>query len=182
MKKLLLLALALLIQTAAFAAETFSTLQESMSDKEFKETGLEKLTDKELETLNEWLRRQSSATADNSPARPVDNSPARPVEEAAIATTTADQAQDTRGLKKKPSEEETNKVIHSTLVGEFDGWDRSGTLFKLSNGMVWQQTENAKFYVKTIEDPEVTITRGFMGNWRLSVAGYNSAVRVKRIK
>lgn len=174
MKKLLLLALALLIQTAAFAADTFSTLQERMSDKEFKETGLEKLTDKELQTLNEWLRRQSSSTTEISPAPPA--------EKAAIATTTADQAPDTRGLKKKPSKEETDKVIHSTLVGEFDGWDRSGTVFKLSNGMVWQQTENAKFYVKTIEDPEVTITRGFMGNWRLSVAGYNSAVRVKRIK
>lgn len=171
MKKLLLIILAFSMHVTANAADEFSTLEERMTGKEFKETGLVRLTDQELANLNDWLRRHSVATLENASARP-----------AGAASTSS--TKDTRGLM-KTKEDDTDtlgKVINGIIVGTFDGWDRKGTLFKLTNGMIWQQTENDTFSVKPVENAEVTITRGLMGNWRLSMVGYNSAVRVKRIQ
>lgn len=170
MKKLLLIFLAFSIHIAAEAADEFSTLEERMSGKEFKDTGLGKLTDQELANLNEWLRRHSVATLENASARP------------AASTASAGSTEDTRGLIKKTKVDSKDKVINGTIAGTFNGWDSKGTLFKLTNGMIWQQTENARFFIDTVENPDITITRGFMGNWRLSVVGHNTAVRVKRIK
>jgi hypothetical protein len=170
MKKLLLFVIAFSIHIAADAANDFSTLEERMNGKEFKETGLGKLTDQELANLNAWLRRHSVATLENASASP------------AAGAISTESTEDTRGLRKKTEEDTSDKVINGTIVGTFDGWDSKGTLFKLTNGMIWQQAESDSFSVKAVENAEVTITRGFMGNWRLSMVGYSSAVNVKRIK
>ena len=167
MKKLLLIILAFSMHLTANAADEFSTLEERMTGKEFKETGVVKLTDQELANLNDWLRRHSVATLENASAR------------SSAGAASASATQDTRGLK---SDDELGKVINSAIVGTFDGWDRKGTLFKLANGMIWQQSEHDTFFIKAVKDPEVTITKGFMDSWRLSVVGHNSAVRVKRIQ
>lgn len=171
MKKLLLIIPVFLMHVTANATDGFSTLEERMTGKEFKETGLVKLTDQELASLNDWLRSHSVGTLENASARSTTG--------AASASTT----QDTRGLKTKTKkDDELGKVINSTIVGTFDGWDRKGTLFKLANGMIWQQTQSDTFFIKAVQNPEITITKGLMGNWRLSVVGHNSAVRVERIQ
>jgi hypothetical protein len=173
MKKLLFFVLAFSIHISANAADSFSTLEERMSGKEFKETGLGKLTDAELTALNDWLRRHSVATLENAAARPASG--------AAQASTT----EDLRGFENQPKDDPNgndSKVINGTIVGTFSGWNAKGTLFKLTNGMVWQQTENDTFFTQPVENAEVTIQKGFMGNWRLSMVGHGSAVRVKRVK
>jgi len=170
MKKLLFFVLAVSIHFAVQAADSFSTLEERMSGKEFKETGLGKLTDEELGALNNWLRRHSVATLENAATRPADS------------TAIAGSSEDMRGFENQPKDGPEDKVIHGTIVGTFDGWSGKGTLFKLSNGMVWQQTENDTFSTKPVENAEIAIRKGFMGNWRLSMVGYDSAVRVKRVK
>ncbi|MGD9344082.1 MAG: hypothetical protein PVJ25_08615, partial [Desulfuromonadales bacterium] len=169
-KNILLFILVFSIHISAYAVDEFSTIEERMTGREFRETGLEKLTDKELAALNDWLRRHPVATLDNASARP------------AADSTLGNVSKDTRGLKVEAKDDADDKVINGTIAGTFEGWNGKGTLFKLTNGMVWQQTENDTFYVKAVENPEITITRGFMGNWRLSMVGHNSAVRVKRIK
>ena len=173
MKKLLFFVLAFSIHITAHAADSFSTLEERMSGKEFKETGIVKLTDAELAALNEWLRRHSVATLENTAARPASS--------AAVAGST----KDLRGFENQPKDDPSDndsKVIHGTIVGTFNGWNGKGTLFHLTNGMVWQATENDTFFTKPVENAEITIQKGFMGNWRLSMVGYGSAVRVKRVK
>lgn len=176
MKKLLFFVLVCLLPIAAQAADEFSTLEERMSGKEFQETGLGKLTGAELTALNEWLRRHSVATLENATARPADS-----VAGAAGAATTADR--DLRGFENQPKGTPKNDDdIRSTIVGTFDGWKAKGTLFKLANGMIWQQTENDTFYVAPVENPEIEIRKGIMGNWRLKMVEHNSTVRVKRIQ
>jgi hypothetical protein len=169
MKKLLFFILAFSIHFATHAADSFSTLEERMSGKEFKETGLGKLTDEELATLNDWLRRHSVATLENASARP------------SSSAATAGASEDTRGFKKQSKDDPMDKVIHSTIVGTFNGWSGKGTLFKLGNGMVWRQTENDTFYVEPVENPEITITKGMMRSWHLKLVEHNSSVRVKRV-
>ena len=173
MKKLLFIVLALSISCLANAADSFSTLEERMTGKDFKETGLGKLTDEELANLNNWLRRHSVATLENAAARSASN--------VAAAETTSD----LRGFENQPKYVpggNDSKVIYGTVIGTFDGWNGKGFLFKLTNGMVWQTTEKDTFFTKPVENAEIEIKKGFMGNWRLSMVGHGSAVRVKRVK
>ena len=177
MKKLLFFVLAFSIHGAVYAADSFSTLEERMSGKEFKQTGIVKLTDEELAALNDWLRRHSVATLENADARPASS--------AALAAGAVGSTQDLRGFENQPKVDPNGndtKLIHGTILGTFGGWNGKGVLFHLTNGMVWQTTENDTFFTKTVENAEITIQKGFMGNWRLSMVGHSSAVRVKRIK
>ena len=174
MKKLMLLVLAFSLNFSAHAADGFSTLEERMSGKEFKETGLVKLTEAELSELNDWLRRHSVATLENTSARP-----------AAVQTDSdkvAGSTEDLRGLENQPKGDPADKVINGTIVGTFDGWLGKGTLFRLTNGMVWKQVESKTLKAKPVENAEIKIKKGVMGGWRLSMVGYNSSVRVERVK
>lgn len=73
------------------------------------------------------------------------------------------------------------KEINSRLVGEFSGWS-GDTVFRLENGQVWQQARDGRLVWRGVESPMVTIKRGFMGSYRLSIDGVNKQVNVKRIK
>ena len=171
MKTLLFFVLALSLHTAAQAADSFSTLEERMSGKEFKETGLEKLTETELTALNDWLRRHSVATLENATTQPSAN-----------IEVTGSSTRDMRGFANQPKGGPDDDVIHSKLVGTFDGWNAKGTLFKLTNGMIWQQIENDSFSVAPVENPEIIIKKGFMNKWHLSMVGHKAKVSVKRIQ
>lgn len=174
MKKLLFFVLALSMHNLALAAEGFSTIEERMTGKEFNDAGLGKLTDTELQSLNEWLRRHSVATLDNAPAR--SSSAGGPAVSSAPAT------KDLRGFPDEPKSSRGEDVINSSIVGTFDGWSAKGTLFKLANGMIWQQVENDSFSIPAVRDPAVVVERGFMNRWHLSVVGHKAKVRVKRIQ
>lgn len=165
MKKLSVLLLFLSCTASLFASEGFSTLEEQMTGKEFTAAGLGKLSPQELAALNEWIRQRSLATID-APA--------------SAAATAAQPAGDQRGFRPK-DEEEDRSPINSRIVGKFTGWDGQ-TVFKLENGMIWAQQDKDKFYVREIENPEVTIKPGMFGTWRLNVEGYNSTCRVERIQ
>jgi len=175
MKKLLLFTLLFSFHLAAQAQEAFSTLEERMSGKEFKETGLSKLTDAELATLNEWLRSHSVATLENATARPAS---------AATAAVYAGETSDTRGFKNQPKMKDDgfDDTIHSNIVGTFTGWSGNDNEFTLANGMIWKQVEGDTFNVKATENAEITVKKTMMGAWRLSMVGYNNTVRVERIK
>lgn len=82
-----------------------------------------------------------------------------------------------RGLQ---SEQDDLEQLHSRIVGEFTGWE-GDTVFRLENGQVWQQARSGRL-VWRANGPAVTIKRGFMGGYRLSVEGVNKEVYVRRIK
>jgi len=174
MKKLLVFVLVFLWHTGVQSADSFSTLEERMSGKEFMEAGLGKLTDAELSALNNWLRRHSVATLDNATARPAGT--------AAAAVAPMDQQGDMRGFPNQPKGGPEDDLINSNIVGTFSGWQTKGTLFKLANGMIWQQVENDSFSIPPVENPNVVITKGFMNKWKLSLVGHKAKVKVKRIQ
>ena len=70
--------------------------------------------------------------------------------------------------------------IRSRYVGEFTGWDGK-TIFRLENGQVWQQTRSGRLAWRA-DSPMITIKRGMLGGYRLSVEGVNKQVYVKRIQ
>lgn len=170
MKKVLVCILAFAMNLSAQAADGFSSLEERMTGKEFMETGLGKLTDEELAALNDWVRRHSVATLENVSAP------------ASEPTTNAAQMEDMRGFEYQRKEYFNDEDIESSIVGTFTGWRGIDTQFKLANGMVWQQVEADTFHIEPTEDAKIVIKKGMLGGWRLSVVGYGSSVRVKRIK
>ncbi len=166
MNRLLFAMLCLVASLSLMAAEGFSSLEEQMSGKEFTASGLDKLSQAELEALNNWIRRHSVATLDSPRAG------------TASAGTSAP-AQDRRGLKSENDEDRSE--ITSRIVGNFSGWDGQ-TVFKLENGMIWLQADKDKFYTKDMENPVVIIKPGMFGTWRLKIEGFGSECKVKRIQ
>lgn len=70
--------------------------------------------------------------------------------------------------------------IQSRLVGEFTGW-RGNTEFRLENGQVWRQAGSGRL-AWSADSPIVTIRRGVLNSYRLSVEGLNASVRVRRVR
>ena len=79
----------------------------------------------------------------------------------------------------KVIENEANE-ISSKIIGQFDGWD-GDTEFKLENGQIWKQSGNG-FLKVSMNNPKVKIKEGTFGGYILSVEGYNSRVKVRRVK
>jgi hypothetical protein len=140
--------------TVAVAAE-FSSLEERMSQAQFHEAGLDKLSADELKTLNAWLRGHNAAGP-------------------AIA------GGDRTGLRPSLTESGSGPIV-SKLDGNFVGWS-GRTQFKLANGQVWQQSESDSYDAPKMQNPQITIEQGLLGGWLLKVEGSNRSVHVTRLR
>ena len=150
-------ALLLLSTSATLSAQTFSSLEERMSQRDFESAGLQKLSAEELAFLNRWL---------------VERGLSAPV-------TAASGSSDRIGLP--PTASESGDRVQSRLLGSFRGWS-GNTVFRLENGQVWQQTGGGELAGVNLESPGVTIEKGVFGAWYLRVEGYNSRAKVKRVE
>ena len=159
--------LILIMSLPALAADGFSSLEEQMTGAEYSASGLDKLTPEELAALNDWIRSHSVATLDQP--------------KYSGTTATGGDETDQRGFEQQAMAEMADTPITSRFVGSFNGWD-GNTVFKLENGMIWEQADNDKFYIRAVENPEITIEPGMFHTWRLQVEGYNSECRVVRIQ
>lgn len=149
------LALILLIAATSVAAQTQSpTLEERMSQAEFRAAGLDKLSPEELQRLNSWLQSHGGTQT-----RYVSASGA-PVF--------------------YPESGERN-VIESRISGTFTGW-RGKSVFKLDNGQEWQQTESGQYSAGEFSNPAVKVKPMLLGSWLMVVDGCGCSVRVQRIK
>jgi hypothetical protein len=73
----------------------------------------------------------------------------------------------------------TPDVIESTIDGEFHGWDGE-TIFKLTNGQIWQQAEYDYMYEYAYR-PDVTIIKT-SGGYKMKVEDLEDTIYVKRIR
>ncbi|HEU5399009.1 MAG TPA: hypothetical protein VFV77_06990 [Gammaproteobacteria bacterium] len=159
---LLLTCAALLPAYAAEAADTapdFDVLK-SMSVADFRATGLDHLSDAQIKALDAWFadyQRNHSGSC-------------MPTAAAASAPSAA-----------TPATGPADAAIVAHLVGDFRGWS-GGTTFTLDNGQVWQQVDDSVLTTGGIKDPRVTISRGLIDSYYLSVEGVQDTVMVKRIK
>lgn len=154
---LLLTCYALLPARAVLADTTpdFDVLK-SMSVADFRATGLDHLSDAQIKALDAWIADyQHNHAGTCMPAA----SPAATAPMAAPADT----------------------AIVAHLVGSFRGWGGS-TTFKLDNGQVWQQVDDSVLDIGAIENPKVTIKKGLISAYYLSVEGVQDTVAVRRIK
>lgn len=166
----------------AAGASAATSLRDVLSPEEFQRAGLQKLTPEELEFLSTRLLPQpSSATSATASAS------STPPEPAAVPlraqTRLSGDAAFGREREVQAEVEQTRQIpreIQSRIVGAFTGWG-GATLFRLENGQVWQQAEPSVFAVD-LTSPAVTIRKGHFGAFYLTVEGYGSRVKVKRVK
>ena len=72
-----------------------------------------------------------------------------------------------------------SEVVKSEIDGEFHGWDGE-TIFKLTNGQIWQQAEYDYDYEYAYR-PEVLIYKT-AGGYKMKVEDVKDTIYVKRIK
>ena len=151
-------AFAALCLAGSVAAAQFSSLEERMSEQEFRAAGLDKLSAEELASLNDWLRNRASDVTAN--------------------------AGDDVGFKRGGGllgDNGDEGPISAHIVGTFSGWS-PGTILELDNGPAWEVEDDRGFSVGEIEGPAVTIKPAMLGSWLIQVDGYNRTARVKRVR
>ncbi|NDH67699.1 MAG: hypothetical protein EBY22_07305 [Gammaproteobacteria bacterium] len=70
-------------------------------------------------------------------------------------------------------------VIESQIEGDFNGWDGE-TIFKLTNGQIWQQSSYAYTYSYKYR-PKVMIVNT-RGSFRMQVEGISQSINVTRLR
>lgn len=147
-------ALILLVAATTVGAQSPSpTLEERMSQAEFRDAGLDKLSPAELAHLNGWLQARGEGKvkyvgADGAPVFYPDSS--------------------------------ARSAVEDHIVGAFTGW-RGKTVFKLDNGQEWQQAESGVYSTDPFTHPVVKIKPMLLGSWLMYVDGCGCNVRVQRI-
>jgi hypothetical protein len=146
------LALLLTGATSVAADESFPGFQRLMSEEEFRQSGLQKLSEQELDALNQWLIRY-----------------------------TAGEAEVLKETSEAVREAEKNYEVESTIVGEFSGWDGE-TIFRLANGQVWQQRLSGRYPYRGPANPAVRISKNWAGFYKLTLIEEDRSVGVTRLR
>lgn len=143
----------LLVATAASAADAPAfDVMKDMSAADFRATGLDKLSDAQIKALDAWFASHQQA--------------------ASVCNTATSSA--------APTAVDTYPMT-AHIAGDFHGWTGS-TRVTLDNGQVWEQVDGATVTSGRITNAKVTIIRGALNSFYISVDGVNDTVLVKRIK
>lgn len=181
-----LIAFAIVVgQATAQAPDPAIDLRSLMSEDEFRAMGLENLTDEQLQQLGRWFRdhrgqavesarAQAAAEAEAAAAARVAAAEA----EAAAATAAAETAAaESAARAEKP--EKASEAFTARVLG-FVGWNGK-TVFKLSNGQVWQQRMPGRF--RYYEDAnEVVFDKNVIGGWKMEHVESGRTVLVEQIR
>lgn len=136
------------IYMQAANADDFPGIRQLMDAEEFSSSGLDKLSEKELQALNKWL-----------------------------ITYTAGDAEILKKSNEAVRVAEKDFELESRIVGEFSGWSGS-TVFRLENGQVWEQRLDGRYKYKGEANPKVRIDRNWLGFYRLTILETGRSVGV----
>jgi hypothetical protein len=126
----------------------FPGIKALMSAEDFSAAGLDRLSEEELEALDAWLVRYTAG-------------------EAAILR------QDNVEVREASKAFE----IVTRITGDFRGWDGE-TVFRLENGQVWRQRLQGRYTYVGPANPEVRITRNWMGFYKMTLVENGRGVGV----
>ncbi len=151
-----LLIVFLLAASAAMAEQAYINIEQRLTAEQLSETGLNTLSPKQLERLNQLLSAESSKLAKIEKPTSED----RPIPVSYI------------GLNDKP--------IKSRLKGAVTGWEID-TVFELENGQRWKVLKGNIKLRKPMQSPDIIVVPGIAGRWFLQVDEDLPKARVYRI-
>lgn len=171
-------------------ADDFPPVRELMSAEDMKVTGLDKLNEEELQALREWLEvfveRDAGFAIEQYRER--QKAAARAVkeqkQEVKRQTVAASSARKEPAAATESEDTRRNRFdkSYARIVGDFSGWNGK-TRFNLDNGEVWQQRKpDSMRRMKAISNPEVKITKNFLGFYVMEVPAADVKVPVTRIR
>lgn len=152
MKNLVLLLASFWVATAV-AQEKFPGIENLMTAREFKDAGLYQLSDQELKSLNNWLVKYTAG-------------------EAQMLVRTNEEVKEARA--------NADTDIVSRIKGDFSGWNGE-TIFRLENGQVWRQRLSGRYKYMGPPNPEVRISRNFMGFYMMTLTETGKSIGVKLV-
>jgi len=169
----LLTILTFLACAARGAAPAPVSVIHALTPEEFVQSGLNKLTPEELVFLEEALARHQSGAI--SPMTQV--APTEKVVKSTDKTAATFGAEQVAPVQKVVTEQELHAHIEGTIES-FSG----RAVFVLDNGQIWQQRiPDTVYFTPKLVNPEVIITRGFVG-YKMLIVEANRVVFVKRIQ
>ena len=168
-------------------------IRDVFTQQQFRSAGLHKLSETELQELSGnlygWKAVKVEKPAVSSPTHVGRTEPESKGSEKVkgdradpVPTVRQEQAFGREAIEEKEKasvEKQAPKSIVSTIEGPFEGWN-GNTVFRLKNGQVWRQIDKSVFYERT-QDPKVEIKKGLLGVYYLSIEGYGSRCKVKRV-
>lgn len=150
-------ACAVLFAGVNHAAE-FSTLEERMSEQEFRAAGLDQLSAEELATLNTWLAKRNLSTL--------------------RAPSGGTQGFRSGGLLGDDGDRSDVSSIATSNLDEI----KTGSTIALENGQVWKITEGSLSISGSLAGKRITVEAAALGSWLLKVEGYNRSLRATRVR
>jgi hypothetical protein len=135
-------------ETSAKQEQSVTALQDSMTAREFKAAGLEKLSAEELKNLNDWLQgyRKKAETKASEKA--------------------------TAEATKKAATQARPKIdqVDSRVDGTID-WLTGHSIIKLEDGTSWKQAnKDDHFRAQVTDHPTAHVTHGTFG-WKMRISG-----------
>jgi hypothetical protein len=164
------------VMLAAASANKPVDVRDLMSEAQFKQAGLNKLSPDELKNLNAWLNRYLNPHNAIVPSQQAVTQAPMTVP-AVAAAGVAEFGADTM-VHKESIQDPTR--IESRIAGSFTGWTGE-TVFKLENGQVWKQAATGYFTNVQLDHPQVVIKKLSFG-YLLTLPGHGETVFVRRIK
>lgn len=156
----------------AAAAPAQGSIIHALTPEEFARAGLNKLTSEELTFLEEALARHQQPAVAAAPVAPTEI-----VIKSTDKAAAAFGAEQVTEVKRVVTEQELHAHIEGTIES-FSG----RAVFVLDNGQIWQQRiPDTVYFNPKLENPEVIITRGFIG-YKMLIVPANRIVFVKRIQ
>lgn len=145
-------------------------LERMLSAADFRQAGLDQLSDEQLSTLNALLTRELTS------ADPADS-------QAIEAWERSDEdVYATFGLESEHPRAKARDAMNTHLEGELDGWQK-GRRIRLANGQVWEiANSQSEMFGAPVSNVPVTVERAFMGTFRMRIGDKRPAVRVRRVE
>jgi hypothetical protein len=140
------------------AAQDFSTLEERMTEAEFRAAGLDRLSAEELASLNAWLARRNLSTR--------------------RAPSGGEQGFKPDGLLGDSGPRGTIRSRASSTQDEIG----VGSTITLENGQSWKVTDGNLSISGGLSGRTITLEPAMFGSWLLKVEGYNRALRATRVR
>ena len=141
-------------------SEHWGGLKRMMSVEEFHAAGLDKLDAGELDRLNKWILQYMNHGIGQA--------------------VKAERVRTEKRMAQKTVRQPPQFPERRHIVGHFRGW-YGDTVFTLDNGEVWKQRLPG-YYAASMENPEVEISKNFLGYYVLKIIKNGYKIGVKRIK
>ncbi|MFK7830007.1 MAG: hypothetical protein AB8B57_09530 [Congregibacter sp.] len=128
----------------------FPGIEALMSAEEFRESGLHELNEEQLRSLDAWLLRFTAGDAEM-------------LQQSSAAV----------------REVEKDFAVEARLADGFSGWTGK-TMFTLDNGQVWQQRLEGRYPYRGPANPEVRISKNWLGFYKMTLVEAGRSIGVSR--